>query len=339
MDPSHQEQNDSYVIVGAGVFGASAALEIKRSKPQASVILLDRSSFPNPAAASFDLNKIIRADYRDILYMKLALEALAAWESDPLYKPHYHETGMMFAENAGKGPSFLINYKLLGQQTKAQLMPVEMACALFPMLRNANWSGVKQAYYNPRSGWGDAAPALRSVIQAALDLGVVYTQATVEKLSLEDTTHQQGPDTVPSYQCVGVELADGLVIKADHVLLCAGAATARLLAQTFPDEAIMQVQGRLVAAAALSCMIRVDPDKWDCYRHAPVLANLMPHTYGVCFAFPYTCPSFPVPRILILEGFCLVSSALEEYGINILLTFLSRRSRTHDSGRLHQSQP
>src|ERR1700760_2886098 len=78
--PVIAESSNTYIIVGAGVFGASTALHLKRTKPLAKVILID-SLQPNPAAASFDLNKIIRADYRDIFYMKLALEAQNKWQN------------------------------------------------------------------------------------------------------------------------------------------------------------------------------------------------------------------------------------------------------------------
>lgn len=54
---------DSYIIVGAGVFGASTALELARSGHH--VVVLERSSDGYHAvdAASNDLNKIVRPDY------------------------------------------------------------------------------------------------------------------------------------------------------------------------------------------------------------------------------------------------------------------------------------
>jgi len=70
----------SYLIVGAGVFGASTALYLRQSDPSAIVTLLDQTSFPNPSAASHDLNKIIRADYDDIFYMKAGSGSSAALE-------------------------------------------------------------------------------------------------------------------------------------------------------------------------------------------------------------------------------------------------------------------
>ena len=286
IDLCGEEHGKSYLIIGAGVFGASAAYEIKRYKPWAKVTLVDRTPFPNPAAASYDLNKIIRADYRDVFYMKLALQALTAWQNDPLYKPHYHETGMVFAEDTGRGPAFLSNYQVLGHESEAELIEVENMRKRFPWFQDADWTGVKRAYYSPHSGWGDAVPALYGVIQAAIELGVVYRECTVDKL-LFDTELEGclGTSSNLPKRCIGVQTNDGDILQASHVLLCTGALTAKLLADSAPDDASLQAGHRLVAAAALSCMVRVDPEKWHKYRDAPVFANLMAHTTGTFIHF------------------------------------------------------
>jgi sarcosine oxidase / L-pipecolate oxidase len=270
----------SYLIIGAGVFGASTALHLKRTKPQARVLLIDRL-LPNPAAASSDLSKIIRADYGDIFYMKLALEAQIAWQEDPLYQPHFHQTGMLFAENIGRGPTFLRNYASLGVSTQAQLMTIDEARKQFPTLAQGNWQGVKMAYYNPASGWGDAEPALKAVVDAAIAEGVEFHTGTVEKLLLRRFRSNLALPNRSALQCTGVRLHGGLELKANHILLSTGASTARLLADSAPSEPSFYSAGRLVAAAALSCTVRVDPADWHSYREAPVFANLMSHTSGM----------------------------------------------------------
>jgi sarcosine oxidase/L-pipecolate oxidase len=109
MAASHQHSD--YVLVGAGCFGASTALYLKRTFPQKSVTLIDRTPFHNPSAAAHDLNKIIRAECEDKVYMKLALEGQWLWRSDPILKPYYHETGIIFAGIPGPGTTIVENYK------------------------------------------------------------------------------------------------------------------------------------------------------------------------------------------------------------------------------------
>jgi sarcosine oxidase / L-pipecolate oxidase len=271
---------ESYIIVGSGVFGASSALELARCKPDAHILLLDQQHVPNPSAASSDLNKIIRADYRDPMYAKLALDAMECWKADPLFAPYFHQTGMLFAESDGKGPASLRNLQSLGAADGARLMTVDEARDKFPAFQTANWTGVSTAYYNPNSGWGEADPAMKAMIDEATRLGVVLHEALVARLILEAHETQLGR----RWLCNGVVTADGTALRADKVLICTGAHTAKLLADSAPNEPSLQVNGRLVAAAALQCSVRLPPAKWPKCRDAPVFANLMSHTSGKLFA-------------------------------------------------------
>ena len=100
-----------YIIVGAGMFGLSTALHLATSEPDATIYLVDRTPCPNPSAASSDLNKIVRADYDDIFYMRLALEALHEWNTSSLYKPFFHETGMLLADEIDMGNASFITIR------------------------------------------------------------------------------------------------------------------------------------------------------------------------------------------------------------------------------------
>ncbi|KAL9931564.1 hypothetical protein V8E36_009561 [Tilletia maclaganii] len=93
-----------FIVIGAGVFGASTALHLKRYFPDASVTILERSNpsslkcttpAPSPDAASSDLNKIIRADYADADFRKLAIRAIEHWRTDEGLRPFYHEVGLL----------------------------------------------------------------------------------------------------------------------------------------------------------------------------------------------------------------------------------------------------
>ena len=72
----------SYLIVGAGVFGVSTAYHLIQKYPHASVTLVDRDAYDadSRVAASWDWNKVVRADYDDLVYCRLLLTHLP----DPL---------------------------------------------------------------------------------------------------------------------------------------------------------------------------------------------------------------------------------------------------------------
>lgn len=101
----------SYLIVGAGIFGASTALHLKAAESEAQVTLLDRTPYPCPYGASFDLNKIIRDYYTDKFYMKLANEAQQQWRNGDEWKSFYYETGLFVADDSGLGRKMIQNYE------------------------------------------------------------------------------------------------------------------------------------------------------------------------------------------------------------------------------------
>jgi sarcosine oxidase/L-pipecolate oxidase len=251
----------SYLLVGAGCFGASTALHLKRTHPTAKVTLIDRTPFPCPTAAAHDLNKIVRAEYEDPLYLKLALEALKIWNCDPIFKPWFHRTGLVFASDAVRGDAVVANYKsIIGHSPTMILDPEEIKSRFGGIFRDADWEGVSKCTWSPQAGWADAEQALQSVIQTAVELGVEYITATISAVSFD----RHG-------DCLGVQTNTGERILADHTILCTGAYTAQLLADSAPQRKEIQVDGRMVAAAACMGIFKVPKDEMSKFEDAPVI--------------------------------------------------------------------
>jgi len=110
---------------------------------------------------------------------------------------------------------------------------------------------------------------LRSIIKAAVAAGANYYEATVSKLSIDS-----------SGTCTGVQTTDGESLLADHIVLCTGALTAKLIADTAPDNKDLQVAGRLMAAGACSGIVTFAPQMVDLFSNAPVLFNGLGQTKG-----------------------------------------------------------
>lgn len=90
---------DSILIVGAGVFGLSTAIELNK-RGYENVTVLDRYLPPVVDGSSVDISRVIRTDYADPLYGKMAREALDGWQGE--YKDFYYHSGfVMLAENGG----------------------------------------------------------------------------------------------------------------------------------------------------------------------------------------------------------------------------------------------
>ncbi|KAL8714148.1 MAG: hypothetical protein Q9220_001876 [cf. Caloplaca sp. 1 TL-2023] len=260
----------SYLVIGAGVFGTSTALHLIEDDPSASITLLDRTPFPCPHAASHDINKIVRADYGDIFYSNLALEAQNHWRNGSYYKPYYHETGLVNVEDTGLGRKIIQNYKDLGVDYSAEMITPKDAMAKWNgIYADGDWENVKEVFWNPQSGWVEAAAAVRRTTEAAVDKGVQYVEATVSELAFDGAGN-----------CTGVRTANGDSYWADNVILCTGAQTAKLLADSAPQRKDLQVNGRMVAAAVVTAAVRLTPGQKEKFDKVPVFVEGMDHTLG-----------------------------------------------------------
>ncbi len=66
------------IVVGAGIFGVTAALELRARGHRVS--LLDPGPLPHPLAASTDISKVIRMEYGpDEIYTELMEQARDGW--------------------------------------------------------------------------------------------------------------------------------------------------------------------------------------------------------------------------------------------------------------------
>ena len=97
--------SQSVIVVGAGIFGVTAALELRRRGHPVS--LFDPGPLPHPNAASTDITKVIRMDYgADALYTALMEEAFPGWDAwnREWPSPLYHETGFVIMARGAMRP-------------------------------------------------------------------------------------------------------------------------------------------------------------------------------------------------------------------------------------------
>jgi sarcosine oxidase/L-pipecolate oxidase len=260
----------SYLVVGAGVFGASTAYHLVKKYPYASISLVDRLLYPCPLAASWDWNKVVRADYGDIFYMEKALEAMQFWRTDPLYKPFYHESGYVKIDDTDLGRRMIENYKQLKSDISPELIePEELKKRYNGFFVDTNFDGVKEVFVNTMSGWAEAKEALKATIDAAVSAGVKYIEGGITKLTFNKTGG-----------CTGIRMADDAVLEADHVILSTGAGTAKLLADSVPEKPELQVNGRMVAAAVITGIVKLNAQDSVQYAGIPVSIHGMAGIQG-----------------------------------------------------------
>lgn len=262
--------NDPIVIVGAGVFGLSTALELSQ-RGYKNITVLDRMAPPVPDGSSVDISRIVRYDYSDPFYMRLAREAVQAWRSGP-FRPYYYNTGFVLVSEEQEDV-FLGKLKNLlrsqGQQFKDFRKTRELIKE-FPHLKDVQQEFT--GYINPNAGWADAAGGIRALAALCSESGVSFItgpRGTLTSLKTEGS------------RVVGVNVAVGPPALAAKVILATGAWTNRYLDMTHAVSSSAQPVG----------FIQLTPEEAKEISEMPVVINM---TSGF-FVFP------PTPHTHILK--------------------------------------
>ena len=254
----------SYLIIGAGVFGVSTAYHIIKKYPDASVTLVDRDAYDadSRVAASWDWNKVVRADYDDIVYCQLGIEAQDVFKADPLWKPYFHETGIYWMCRSEYAQDVIENYKKLGQKTELSAVPVEEARKLYGgLFEEADYAGVKEVLVNRTSGWAAAGDCLRAVTRKVLELGVRYVTAEIATLQFDGRG-----------RCSGVKTASGESLNASYVILATGAFTPKLLELSAKSSGLTDLPAgpRILAGGITTGMTKLDDKSYESFATMPV---------------------------------------------------------------------
>ncbi|KAK2037308.1 FAD dependent oxidoreductase [Colletotrichum somersetense] len=218
-------KTSSIVIIGAGTFGISTAYHLAK-RGYTNVKCLDRHPLPSLDSAGYDLNKIIRTEYDEPLYTKLALEALEAWRQ-PEWNGIFHETGRIVTTSGDPLAEKHLkesyeNLRKAGQAGSLELVEgKEQIAKHVPQLRGANGIDKWKGLWNSQGGWAHAKKSLEKWGQEALEMGVEFAsgpEGTMTGLSIDG-----------SGNLVGIQVASGGVVRADRFILCTGAASPAVL--------------------------------------------------------------------------------------------------------------
>lgn len=198
----------SILILGGGVFGFTAALELRRRGWE--VTLLERGGTPHPDAASTDLSKVVRIDYgADAIYTEMAERSLEGWRrwNAEGARPLYHEDGFLVMtrdEEMRPGGFEFESHRFLTARGHAlrRIRRPELA-RLYPAW---NASRYGDGYLNPAGGWVESGAVVAWLASLAREAGV----AVVEQAGRAEIA---GPGSVA---------AAGSSWRADRILVAAG---------------------------------------------------------------------------------------------------------------------
>lgn len=271
-------------IVGSGVFGLSTAHALSKrpaySNTRITVISWESHSetpaSPDPKssdraiAASVDTTRIVRADYADPLYARLASEAQQLWRTDEWGSDgRYNETGLLITAHSGSSNEAYVRKALANVQSQSGgRRPEELKdeAAIVEGMR-CNGSAARGTgnvgYVNHQSGWAHAARCMQYLEAQMIASGRVefVCGEVVELMADLDATVVRG-----------VKLADGLMVGADLTILATGAWT----------PSLVDLRGRASTTAHVMAYFDITADAARMLADMPVHLNL---TSG-CFVFP-----------------------------------------------------
>ncbi|KAL5338749.1 FAD dependent oxidoreductase [Aspergillus crustosus] len=222
----------SILILGAGCFGLSTAYHLASQGYSKITVLEKDSEVPSRFSAANDLNKVIRAEYADAFYTDLALEAIQKWQTDPLYSPHYHQTGFLnvTSKAATDGTKHVVEKYYTSVRNHAgfsgQVQRVEGVSEVKELVPAFDgpvegWSG----YYNKLAGYSHSANALKFVYEACVELGVTFhlgeSDGEVDSLLYASARH--------GTTCIGAKTRGGKVHLAGKTILALGADVPNLI--------------------------------------------------------------------------------------------------------------
>ncbi|MDH5254557.1 MAG: FAD-dependent oxidoreductase [Gammaproteobacteria bacterium] len=176
--PARRAERWDTVVVGAGVFGAWTAWELRRRGQ--GVLLVDAVGPAHARASSGGESRMTRSLYgADLVYTRMALESLDDWRwlSGRSGLPVLHPTGvlMFFPRQEPFATQSIEAHRRLG-------LPVEILDR--PELQRrypqANWGGIEFGLFEPHFGALMARRAVQTLVAEFLAAGGEYLTAAVE---------------------------------------------------------------------------------------------------------------------------------------------------------------
>ncbi|KAF2827568.1 FAD dependent oxidoreductase [Ophiobolus disseminans] len=223
--------SQTILIIGAGTWGCSIALELAR-RGHAGITVLDGHPFPSAISAGNDLNKIAEAANEpsssdsdsDHFWNTIHSLSMHQWKHDPVFSSFYHETGFIMAAvgddayqecldcaNSEQSPLVHLNTEADFKST----MPEGVLQSSFP-----GWRGF---WKRKGAGWVFAIGALKAMHDEASRLGVRFLIGDA-KGRITEVLYTADKSAV-----TGARTADGVDHIANQTILAAGASSCQLL--------------------------------------------------------------------------------------------------------------
>jgi glycine/D-amino acid oxidase-like deaminating enzyme len=207
------------IVVGAGINGVTAAIELKKRGYK--VTLIDPGPLPHPLAASTDISKAVRRAYGpDEDYTALAERSIKLWRkwNEEFCVELYHEVGVMFVRRREMQPGDFEyeSFKILKKHgQKVERMNSAQLWKRFPAW---NPEFYRDGVLELEAGYAESGRVVATLIGRAKSLGIELREGV--RFSRLDERHDR---------VNGIVISDGQRVAGDFVVMAVGAWTPYLL--------------------------------------------------------------------------------------------------------------
>ncbi len=161
------------IVVGAGINGATSAIELKKRGHE--VVLVDTGPLPHELAASTDISKAVRAAYgADEDYAALARRSIELWNewNEEFRAKLYHQVGVMFVRRWEMAPGDFEyeSFKLLQKQgARVERMDRPQLWKRFPAWNSELY---RDGVLEIEAGYAESGRVVATLIDHAKSAGV-----------------------------------------------------------------------------------------------------------------------------------------------------------------------
>ena len=220
----------------------------------------DPTSSYNPHASSIDTSRIIRADYSNPLYTRLADEAQQYWRTKFSRNGIYRESGLAIVGEEGKSGWEYIDKSRHNVASHAR--GLDSPEAIREAVKTGGSSG-SAGYINYESGWADASAAMGVFRQRVSDLAKASGRDLWKRGKAVELLYSEPVSSKPP-RVEGVRLSSGEILSASLTILAAGAWTGSLI----------DLRGRAEATAQVLSYVNLSASERERLQSMPVVLNL-----------------------------------------------------------------